>query len=149
MLNSTAATLAVAKSELPNTVLVAICGRLANSIPLSLSVTQPSVTSNCALSKLDIPFSACVIPVALALVAADDNTNLLCTIPAALLMSAFTITLGLICASTVLAVESMLRLMSPTIVLFWAKSPAPVKVKMSALLPAVTATSLRLFSVKV
>ena len=64
------------------------------------------------------------------------------------LTSASIITPGLICASTVLAVLSMFRLISPIIAEFCAKSPTPVNVNMSADLGAVIVVFWKLANVR-
>ena len=75
--NVTAVTLPVTAVEFPSTVSDAICVMAVNGVPLVFNVTHPSVTVNRASSKLASPLSACVIPVALALVLAAVMANLL------------------------------------------------------------------------
>ena len=100
-----------------------------------LNVTHPSVIVNSILSKLDTPLAACLslaVPVgADALVVDRFNNNLLCKISALVLTSASKITLGLIWASTVFAVESISRAISPTTVALIASAPSPVNTKIS------------------
>ena len=132
---ATSVTFPVARVELPRTVLVSICSIFSITRPLSLTVTKPSVTVICAESKLDNPLAACLtaaVPVgAAALELASVIDNLLCSISAVALTSAFMITPGLICASNVCAVESMFKLMSPTILVLIAALPSPVNVRIS------------------
>ena len=132
---ATSVTLAVLNPELPRTVLAPICAILVITNPLSLTVTYPSVTVNCAVSKLDKPLAACLtaaVPVgADALALAKIINNLLCMISAVEFISALIITFGLICASIVCAVESIFNERSPTIAAFSIVFPTPVNTAIS------------------
>ena len=87
VLNAMALASPVLDVLLPYTVFCAMSGKSAKSTALAARVTQPSVTLKSSLSKLARPKSACVIPVAFALVVAAVIASLLWVIAALALTS--------------------------------------------------------------